>query len=58
MIPGQKPVENIIYNEEKAALIEELGVDYLFDIPFTKEIMTMEAIDFVKDLEGYEYFED
>ena len=50
MIPGQKSVENIIYNDEKAALIEELGVDYLFDIPFTKEIMTMEPIDFVKGL--------
>jgi hypothetical protein len=44
MIPGQKPVENIIYNEEKAILLEELGVDYLFDIPFTKDVMTMEKV--------------
>jgi len=50
MIPGQKKVENIIYNEEKATLIEAFGVDYLFDIPFTKEIQTMEAESFVKDL--------
>ena len=28
MIPGQKSVENIIYNDEKAVLIEELGSSY------------------------------
>lgn len=49
-IAGKKPVENIIYNEEKAELIEALGVDYLFDIPFTEDIQTMDAIDFVEKL--------
>lgn len=49
-IAGKKPVENIIYNEEKAELIETLGVDYLFDIPFTEDIQTMDAIDFVEKL--------
>ncbi|MBR5229933.1 MAG: bifunctional riboflavin kinase/FAD synthetase [Firmicutes bacterium] len=39
LIPGQKPVKNIIYQEEKAELIEKLGVDYLFNIEFTKEFM-------------------
>lgn len=42
LIPGAKPVKNIIYREEKAALIEQMGVDYLVDIPFTEAIMTME----------------
>lgn len=49
-IAGKKPVENIIYNEEKAELIEALGVDYLFDIPFTEDVQTMDAVDFVEKL--------
>ena len=35
LIPGRKPVKNIIYQDEKADLIEALGVDYLFNIEFT-----------------------
>lgn len=50
LIPGAKPVKNIIYREEKAALIEQMGVDYLVDIPFTEAIMTMEPDTFVKNL--------
>ena len=49
LIPGQKPVKNIIYQDEKAALIEKLGVDYLFNIEFTKEIMMMEPETYVKE---------
>ena len=30
-------VKNIQYPHEKAAMIESLGVDYLFNIPFTRE---------------------
>ncbi len=50
LIPGAKPVKNIIYREEKAALIEQMGVDYLVDIPFTAKIMTMEPEVFVRQL--------
>lgn len=50
LIPGQKKVKNIIYQEEKAALIEELGVDYLFNIEFTEDILTMDPEDFVEKL--------
>ncbi|MCQ2554726.1 MAG: bifunctional riboflavin kinase/FAD synthetase [Clostridia bacterium] len=50
LIPGKKEVKNIIYKEEKAALIESFGVDYLFDIPFVPEIMTMEPERYVKEL--------
>ncbi len=50
MIPGNKEVKNIIYQDEKAALIEELGIDYLFDIEFTEEIKTMSPESFIKDL--------
>ena len=48
LIPGAKPVKNIVYKEEKEALIEELGVDYYFSVPFTQEIMKMSPEDFVR----------
>ena len=50
LIPGAKEVKNIIYNEEKQALIESLGVDYYFNIEFTRDIMTMEPERYVKEL--------
>lgn len=50
LIPNAKPVLNIVYEEEKVNLIESLGVDYLFDIPFTKEIMTLPAEEYVTKL--------
>lgn len=48
LIPGSKPVKNIVYQDEKEALIEALGVDYLVNIPFTADIMTMSPEAFVK----------
>ena len=48
LIPGAKPVKNIVYSEEKEALIEKLGVDFLVNIPFTEEIMRMSPEAFVK----------
>lgn len=50
MIPGSKEFKNIIYSEEKEALIEELGVDYLFNIEFNRDIMTMPPVDFIEKL--------
>lgn len=50
LIPGGKPVKNIIYQDEKKHLIEELGVDYLFNIEFTPEILTMDPADFVEKI--------
>ncbi len=50
LIPGAKPIKNIIYSSEKAELIESLGVDYLFDIEFTEEIMKLSPEDYVKKL--------
>ena len=41
-------MKNIIYQEEKADLIKKLGVDYLFNIEFTKEIMTTPTEEYVK----------
>lgn len=47
MIPGRTPVKNIIYQDEKAVLIESLGVDYLFNIPFTEKIMQTPPEDYI-----------
>lgn len=45
---GELVVKNILYFDEKARIIESLGVDYLFNIPFDDQIRSMEAIDFIE----------
>ncbi len=40
-------VKNILYKEEKEQIIEELGVDYLFHIPFDENIKSMKPLDFI-----------
>ena len=44
------PVKNILYAEEKARIIEAMGVDYMFNIPFTEEILSMSPESFVEDI--------
>lgn len=44
------PVKNILYAEEKAAIIESMGVDYLFNIPFTREILIMSPEEFIDEI--------
>jgi riboflavin kinase/FMN adenylyltransferase len=51
-IPPKKLTENNNYrvlstNEEKRAILETHGVDYLLQCPFTNEVMCMEPEDFV-----------
>lgn len=51
-IPPKKLTENHNYrllttNQEKQAIFEERGVDYLLQCPFTPEVMHMEPEDFV-----------
>lgn len=41
------PVKNILYADEKIRLLESLGVDYMFNIPFTEEILNMSPVDFI-----------
>ena len=48
LIPGAKPVKNIVYGDEKEALIRSLGMEYYFNFPFTESIMTMSPENFVK----------
>ena len=43
-------VKNINYPEEKAAIMEEMGVDYLFNIPFTPEILNMSPERFIDEI--------
>ncbi|MGN0715305.1 MAG: bifunctional riboflavin kinase/FAD synthetase, partial [Anaerovoracaceae bacterium] len=50
LFAGENVVKNIIYQEEKAALIEKLGVDYLFNVPFTRMVAQMEPMEFIDDL--------
>ena len=50
VIKGAPQVKNIQYQHEKAEKIAELGVDYLFNIPFTEEIMRMSPEAFIKDI--------
>ena len=47
---SEEKVKNILYPEDKEAIIESLGVDYMFDIPFTMDICTMSAQDFLEEL--------
>lgn len=50
LISGADSVRSIQYPHEKALMIESLGVDYLFDIPFTEDIMKMSPEDFVSEI--------
>ena len=50
LLKNVPPVKNILYAEEKAEIIESLGIDYLFNIPFTREIMNMSPERFVQEI--------
>lgn len=45
-----EPVQNILYAEEKIRIMEEMGVEYLFNVPFTEEILTMPPERFVQEI--------
>lgn len=54
-IPPKKNVSNVeakvlTTNEEKMHIFEQIGVDYLVECPFTKEIMCMEPEDFIEKM--------
>lgn len=46
---GQE-VKNILYPEDKAHILENLGVDFMFNIPFTTEILALHPEQFVDEL--------
>jgi len=45
-----RKVKSILYPDEKAAIIERLGVDYLFNIPFDSGIQQLEPSEFINKL--------
>ncbi len=47
---GKNIVKNIISAEEKAKIIAELGINYLFNLPFSDEIRTLPPSDFIDKL--------
>lgn len=50
-LTGKGPfVKSILYNEEKADIIKSLGIDILFSVPFTKDILNMRAESFIDEL--------
>lgn len=50
LLKNLPPVKNILYPEEKAAIIENMGIDYMFNIPFTTEILKMSPESFIEDI--------
>lgn len=50
MIGGGREFKNIAYSEEKEALIEAMGADYIFNIEFNEKIMTMAPEAFIQEL--------
>lgn len=50
LLPREKKVKSILSKEEKTEIIASLGVDYLFNIPFNKGIMSMTPEAFVQEL--------
>ncbi len=44
------PVKNILYPDQKISILEEMGVDYMFNIPFTKEMLTMTPERFIDEI--------
>jgi riboflavin kinase/FMN adenylyltransferase len=50
VLAGEFVVLNIQYHDDKAAMIEALGVDYLFSLPFTEDMHLMSVDAFVGDL--------
>ena len=50
LLKNLPPVKNILYAEEKAKIIESMGVDYMFNIPFTQEILQMSPEAFIDEI--------
>lgn len=50
LIKSKENIKNIQYCQDKENILEELGVDYMFNIPFTEDIMRMPPEDFIKNI--------
>lgn len=47
---GGTKVKKILFKDDKQKIIESLGIDYLFQIPFDEEMKNMDPIAFIEDL--------
>ena len=47
---GKEPVKNILYPKDKLRILEEQGIQYVFDVPFTMDICTMPPLAFLDEL--------
>lgn len=50
VVAQKSVIKNILYLEEKAEIIKNLGVDYLFSIEFSNKIQHMAPQDFITDI--------
>ncbi len=48
LIPKEEPVKLLLSNKEKEEIIANLGVDYIFNIPFDQPMMTMSEREFAQ----------
>ncbi|MDD4200423.1 MAG: bifunctional riboflavin kinase/FAD synthetase [Eubacteriales bacterium] len=47
ILKKEPPVKNILYADEKIRILENMDLDYLFNIPFTEEILNMNPVSFI-----------
>lgn len=50
VLAGRPVIKNILYLEDKAKIIQGLGVDYLFSLEFNESIQYLSAEDFIQKL--------
>jgi len=50
VMSGHTMVKTILKPEDKFAILESMGVDYVFNLPFSDEIRTLSPEDFARDL--------
>lgn len=50
ILKNVSPVKNILYADEKKAIIEGMGIDYMFNIPFDENILVMSPEAFIEDI--------
>ncbi len=50
VLAGKPVIKNILYPEDKAAIIQSMGVDYLFSLEFNEIIQHLSAEEFIEKL--------
>lgn len=47
---GVGVVKNILYADEKKRIVEELGIDYMFNMPFTEDILHINPVEYIEEI--------